>query len=75
MSVGLVGLLAVRWLTGNISAADHFYRLKELELWDSTPGGGGGGTPHVKRSWMLVVPLRGQNLGFWYHFRVLNIRE
>ena len=25
-----------------------------------------GGDSHMKRSGMLVVPLRGQNLGFWY---------
>ena len=28
-------------------------------------GWGGGGDPHMKRSGMLVVPLRGQNLEFW----------
>ena len=30
------------------------------------PPGGGGGDSHMKRSGMLVVPLRGQHLGFWY---------
>ena len=33
------------------------------------PGGGVGGGPHMKRSRMLVVPLRGVNQGFWSHLR------
>ena len=27
----------------------------------------GGGTPHMKGVGMLVVSLRGMNLGFWSH--------
>ena len=30
-------------------------------------GGGGGWTPHMKGVGMLVVSLRGVNLGFWSH--------
>ena len=30
-------------------------------------GAGGGGTPHMKGVGMLVVSLRGVNLGFWSH--------
>ena len=36
---------------------------------DTRGGGGGGrgrGNSHMKRSWMLVIPCRGQNLSFWY---------
>ena len=31
------------------------------------PVGGGGGTPHMKGTGMLVVSLRGVNFGFWSH--------
>ena len=31
------------------------------------PGGGGGGTPHMKGMGMLVVSLRGVNFEFWSH--------
>ena len=31
------------------------------------PGGGGGGTPHMKGVGMLVISLRGVNFGFWSH--------
>ena len=31
------------------------------------PGGGGGGTRHMKVVGMLVVSLRGVNFGFWSH--------
>ena len=32
-----------------------------------TPGGGGGGTPHMTAVGMLVVSLRGVVFGFWSH--------
>ena len=33
-----------------------------------SPGGGGGGDSHMKWAGMLVVSLRGANLGFWSRF-------
>ena len=33
----------------------------------TSPGRGGGGTPHMKVVGMLVVSLRGVNFGLWSH--------
>ena len=40
-------------------------RTAKLRL--APPGGGWGGTPHMKVVGMLVVSLRGVTFGFWSH--------
>ena len=40
-------------------------RTAKLRL--ASPGGGGGGAPHMKVVGMLVVSLRGVTFGFWSH--------
>ena len=55
--------------------ACNFRRKRNLRLWFTlywiafAPGGGGGGTPHMKGLGMLVVSLRGVNFRFWSHLR------
>ena len=46
---------------------------KPLETFLSGEGGGGGGNSHIKKSGMLIVPLRVQNLGFWCQTSDSNI--